>query len=408
MKILLSAYACRPDMGSEPGGGWSWAKHLAQQGNEVWCLTGQYNRPFVDQYLRDHPIESLHMVYVATPPWVEWLRRQHYQTFSYLHYWFWQRAAYQQGRQLHRTVRFDLVHHVTYGSLQMGSRLGQLDLPFIFGPVGGGQSAPRAFRAYMKRGWYLEQLRDFFSNSVLVNVYNTTATLRAADLVLVTNDETYARAQRMGAQHLKMSLDSGLPPEFYPDRAPERATSDTLRLLWVGSIIPRKGVLMLLDMMALLPDTVTLTLVGSGSQDSLVRDRIQELRIEHQVHCPGRVPYEQVRKYYADHDVFVFSSLRDSFGTQLLEAMAYGLPIVTLDHQGAHTFVPEQAGIKVPPTDADTTVAALSEAVRYLLTHPEARAAMGQHAYQFALQHRWPEKVASMMREYNHFLRHSV
>ena len=407
MNILLSAYACRPDMGTEPGGGWSWAKYLAEAGNDVWCFTARYNRPFVEAYLQEHPEERLHMVYVAAPAWVEWLRQQHYQTFSYLHYWYWQRAAYRHARRQQAKVGFDVVHHVTYGSLQMGSHLGKLGLPFIFGPVGGGQSAPRAFRPYLKRGWYVEQARNFFSNSILLNVYNTRATLRSAQLVLVTNDETHARARQLGARHVKMALDSGLPPEFYPPSPPNRPPTDRLCLLWVGSMIPRKGVLLLIDMMALLPDSVTLTLVGSGPQRSLIEARVAALQLGDRVTCVGRVPYERVKDYYARHEVFVFSSLRDSFGTQLLEAMAYGLPVVTLDHQGARTFVPEQAGIKVPPTDVATTVAKFSEAVRYLLEHPAERAAMGERAYAFARQEQWPQKVATTMHEYERFFRYS-
>ena len=407
MNILLSAYACRPDLGSEPGGGWSWAKHLAQAGHTVWCFTARYNQPVVDEYLRKHPVGGLRMVYVAAPRWTEWLREWHYQTFSYLHYWYWQRAAYRHAQQLHSRITFELVHHVTYGSLQMGSLLGKLNVPFIFGPVGGGQSAPRAFRSYLKQGWYVEQLRDFFSNSVLVNLYHTTATLRAADLVLVTNDETYARARQLGAQNVKMALDSGLPPEFYPEPLPAHSETGALRLLWVGSMIPRKGVLLLIDVMATLPDTVTLTLLGGGPQQGLVQQRIDALGLGHRVSCAGRVPYERVHDYYASHDVFVFSSLRDSFGTQLLEAMAYGLPVVTLDHQGAHTFVPDEAGIKVPPTDVKTTVAAFSEAIRYLLIHPQQRKAMSEAAHAYARQQQWPQKVNALMREYDHFLQYS-
>ena len=408
MKLLLSAYACRPDLGSEPGGGWNWAQHLAQAGHSVWCFTARHNRSFVEAHLREQPVERLHMVYVAVPRWVEGLRRKHYQTFLYLHYWYWQRAAYRHARALHAEVGFDLAHHVTYGSLQMGSLLGKLDLPFVFGPVGGGQSAPRAFRAYLRRGWYVEQLRDFFSNSVLLNVYNTAANLRAADVVLVTNHETGERAQQLGARNVRMALDSGLPADFYPAAVPERAPGNTLRLLWVGSMIPRKGVLLLIDVMALLPDTVSLTLVGSGPQAELIRERIERRGLSERVRCPGRVAYEGVRDYYARHDAFVFSSLRDSFGTQLLEAMAYGLPIITLDHQGAHSFVPDDAGIKVPLTDPAITVAQMSRAVLRLLTHPEERRAMEQASYAYAQTQQWPHKVSAMNHEYESLLAYSV
>ena len=404
MKVLLSAYACLPDTGTEPGFGWNWAVHLAQRGVQVWCFTAQHNREAIEEQLREQPVEGLTMVYVAVPAWIEWLRQWHYQTFVYMHYWHWQRAAYRRAVQLQSTVAFDLVHHVTYGSLQMGSLLSKLKIPFVFGPVGGGQSAPLAFRQYMGWGWRIEQLRNAVSNSMLLNAYNTENTLRSSSLVLTTNQETYVRARQLGAKEVQMMLDSGLPPAFYPGQMPSRLPTNTLRLLWVGSMIPRKGVPILLDVLTDLPSQVTLTLVGSGSQEGAIKRRIRKLRLEERVQCVGRVSYAQVRKYYATHDVFVFSSLRDSFGTQLLEAMAYGLPVITLDHQGARTFVPDEAGVKVSVETISTTVRQMKQAIRHLQLHPQERLTMGRCAYDFAQTQQWPRKVDSMIESYESVL----
>ncbi len=408
MKVLLSAYACLPNTGTEPGFGWNWAVYLAKRGVEVWCFTAQHNRDAIEEYLREQPVEGLNMVYVALPAWISQLREWHYQTFVYMHYWHWQRAAYRYACHLQSTVAFDLVHHVTYGSLQMGSLLSKLGLPFVFGPVGGGQSAPPAFRQYMGWGWYTERLRNAFSNSVLLNAYHTKHTLRSSSLVLTTNQETYTRAKQLGAPKVKMALDSGLPPEFYPPQLPHRSPTDTLRLLWVGSMIPRKGVPLLLDVLAALPQEVTLTLVGDGSQEVSIKQRIRKLQLEEKVHCTGRVPYAQVREYYATHDVFVFGSLRDSFGTQLLEAMAFGLPVVTLDHQGARTFVPDGAGIKVSAKNASTTVQHMKQAIRHLQLNPEERLAMGKCAYDFAQTQQWPQKVNNIICDYESILLYSL
>jgi glycosyltransferase involved in cell wall biosynthesis len=83
---------------------------------------------------------------------------------------------------------------------------------------------------------------------------------------------------------------------------------------------------------------------------------------------------------YRSADVFIFTSLRDSFGAQVLEAMGAGLPVVTLDHQGVGTFVPEKAAFKVPVKNPEETVAGLVEAIRTLMVSPELRAKMGRVA----------------------------
>ena len=55
MNVLLSAYACMPNSGSEPGNGWNWAMHLAERGITVTVLTRGEGRGEIEAYRRDHP-----------------------------------------------------------------------------------------------------------------------------------------------------------------------------------------------------------------------------------------------------------------------------------------------------------------------------------------------------------------
>lgn len=67
MNILLSAYACEPNKGSEPGVGWGWALEWAKNHN-VWVITRDNNKAVIDEYLKLHcEIDStrLHFVYVG-------------------------------------------------------------------------------------------------------------------------------------------------------------------------------------------------------------------------------------------------------------------------------------------------------------------------------------------------------
>src|SRR3546814_19393658 len=69
----------------------------------------------------------------------------------------------------------------------------------------------------------------------------------------------------------------------------------------------------------------------------------------------GRLTRSEMLRLVASSDVLLSTSLQDSFGSVVLEAMAAGVPVLTIDHQGVGTRIPGNAAIKVPPTDRKRT-----------------------------------------------------
>src|SRR4030042_6826220 len=80
LKILVSAYACEPDKGSEPGVGWNWVKQIARF-HEVWVITRANNRASIERELNKTPINNLRFVYYDVPKvlsfWKKGARRMH-------------------------------------------------------------------------------------------------------------------------------------------------------------------------------------------------------------------------------------------------------------------------------------------------------------------------------------------
>ena len=66
---------------------------------------------------------------------------------------------------------------------------------------------------------------------------------------------------------------------------------------------------------------------------------------------------------FNEADAFLFTSLRDSFGSVVLEAMGHGLLIVTLNHQGVRDFVPADGGVKVSVESPEQTTRELAQAI---------------------------------------------
>src|SRR5215467_12444803 len=159
MRILLSAYACRPNAGSEPGVGWNWATHLAARGIEVHVLVAKRNQAPIEAGLRENHVPNLDFHYI--PVRNEWAKKN-----ESLHYVLWQAAALKAAKGLSTKFRFELAHHVTYASVHVPTKLWRLGIPVVFGPVGGGQTAPEGMLKYFGAGKSKEELRAILTRAL--------------------------------------------------------------------------------------------------------------------------------------------------------------------------------------------------------------------------------------------------
>ncbi len=91
----------------------------------------------------------------------------------------------------------------------------------------------------------------------------------------------------------------------------------------------------------------------------------------------GWLPLAEALQLYASADLFVFTSLRDTSGTVVLEALSRGLPVICLDHQGVRDLITPECGIKVPVTRPSEVIAGLAEAITKLARDPDRREQLG-------------------------------
>jgi glycosyltransferase involved in cell wall biosynthesis len=400
MRILLSAYACEPNRGSEPGYGWNLAYHLALRGHDVHVLTRLQGQSAIAQELNHQQLPNLQFHFVDIPKWSRSLKHQ---VPYYLHYMLWQRAALAYSADLVNTI--DILHHVTWGTLRIGSHLWKFGKPFVFGPVGGGQVAPRAFASFFGSYWSKELLRSYLVYS-LPYLPAAKTLVKKVGLFLASNTETYKQLEKMRAHRVKLFCDSALPEDFYPGTLPVRAPCNRLRILWVGGITPYKGLELALASLQNLRFPFHLNILGDGTLGPNIPQWVTRYDLQGKVHWRGKVSWAQVKHYYEISDVFLFTSLRESFGGQLLEAMAFCLPVITLDHFGARDFVPREAGFKIPVTSPEHTKAKIAEALEILWNSPSLRISMGKAAYEFAKTQSWDQKVIQIENIYRELLKH--
>jgi glycosyltransferase involved in cell wall biosynthesis len=220
--------------------------------------------------------------------------------------------------------------------------------------------------------------------------------VKKAKVIFAANEDTLEMAKLMQAKNVVPILDSALPKTFFNGaKLTFEENRKELKLLWVGRFLPRKGILLVLDVMKELINhpNITLTVVGDGDMKDAFLKKRKEDNLENKVHWLGRVPFEEVRSYYASHDAFLFTSLRDSGGVQLIEAMAFGLPVITLNLHGQGLMINKDRGFTASVENPKKTIKELSSFIESLETDRKKLKLLSENAYEYALKQTLENKI---------------
>ena len=402
MRILLSAYSCEPNRGSELGFGWNWAISLAERGHSVNVLTCAQSKAAIENEIKKKPIPNVCFHYIDVQEWSKKFMKGQFGVYA--HYLLWQRCALTYF--IRNKISVDIIHHVTWGSLAGGSKLWKLGLPFIFGPVGGGQISPRAFRKFLGNKWP-QECRRAWTRKIIPYSPALRKLAQNAALILVTNSATYELAKRIGATRLLYFLDTGLAEDLFQRNFYRPNQKERLEVMWVGRIQAIKGLAIAISALkrALHAGAkLHLTIVGDGPLSTTIPALIKQYGVSDHVTWIGQVPWQQVLELYQTSDIFLFTSLRDSFGSQILEAMAFELPVIVLNHNGAKYFLPDDAAIKIEVTSPEKTINSIADAMDYLYKEPDARKELGKKGLNFARSNTWPIRAACMEQFYSSIL----
>lgn len=392
MQILISAFACLPLRGSEPGVGWEWPKALSDISNhDITVLTQAANRPAIEAYLAEHPQLRLRFRYVALT--------NHFQRLGspghYLFYYIWQLRVLLIFLSTGEWRKYGLIHHLTYGGIRTGSLLWLFPRPFAFGPVGGAETAPfRLYRALGAKFIVKEMVRKISNLVACVDPVLLMMQLRARR-VLARTDET-KRVLWLSQNRLQVINDVGTSGSLCAPTRPLRETGRPLRLLFAGRLLYWKGLPYLIAALQRLDgDGVALQvdIAGDGPLRETLATAARKLRhIDLYLH--GRLPQPDLFRLSQAADAFIFPSLHDSGGTAVIEALSFGLPVICFNLGGPPILVSDGGiALDVSQMDMAAAVNQLAQAIRTLRDSPERCQELSQKAVERAKSLSWRNTV---------------
>jgi glycosyltransferase involved in cell wall biosynthesis len=394
--VLISAYACESGRGSEPGIGWSIAREAARH-HDVWVITRSNNRARIDAELAREAVPSLHVVYYDLPAWARWWKRGARGTQLYYH--LWQLRVGALARRLHRAHRFDVAQHATFGRYWMPSLLCRLPIPFVWGPVGGGEHAPTTLWGDGGARGRVEELARAAARWLGEHDPLVRDTARRAAVGLAVTVETAARLRGLGTREVMLYSAMGLRREDMAEllALPEPADAP-VRFVSIGRMLAWKGFQTGLRAFAAadIPGA-EYWLVGDGPALPRLRRLADTLGVRDRVRFCGAVPRAEALAILASSHALVHPSLHDSGGWVCLEAMSAGRPVICLALGGPAEMVTSETGILVPAVDAAQVHRDLTQALTRAAEDAALRRRLGAAARRRAVErYVWQTKGAQL------------
>jgi glycosyltransferase involved in cell wall biosynthesis len=303
---------------------------------------------------------------------------------------------------LHRQVGFQVVHHLTFVNYWLPTFLALLPVPFIWGPVGGAESAPRSFlRSFSWRGRIHELLRDCARGLAHLDPFVRLSARRSV-LALATTQETADKLRSLGCRNVGVFSQLGMVDEEIRQLAVgSKNHTSTFRFISIGNLLHLKGFHLSLRAFAAFhaqfPES-EYWLIGDGPERRRLERLAGRLGINQSVIFWGEIPRCEVMQKLAECDVVAHPGLHDSGGLVCLEALAAGRPVVCLDLGGPASLVTDETGIKVPADTPEQSIEDLAAAFVRLAADPNLRARLGAAGQLRVKEHFHWEKKGEFLR----------
>ena len=333
-RVLLSAYACNPNSGSEPGVGWQALLAVAEVANSVVVLTRSKNVLPISTGLLPYDSTRIQIVPFELGRFSLWLKRKGW-LGTQAYYAFWQLRARAVVRKLHQSQPFDLAYHSTFATDWLPCAVsGVRDLPFVWGPVGGSSFTPLSLWRYLgTAGAISELVRMTFV--CLGGLVFGRKIARRSRLVLAQNADVASRLTKASS---RLSVLPNVAIEVEELRN-ETCLQRGFTVVGAGRLLPWKGWALAIRSMRYLPTKYRLVIYGDGPDRNRLETLVRRVGLEGRVILPGEVPREELLREISRARAFISTSLHEAAGWGIAEALTLGVPTIALDLAGPRTLL---------------------------------------------------------------------
>lgn len=343
-----------------------------------------------------------------------WFNRKKIFVYAfYLAYNLWQRDCYKKGKHICSQKKFDLIHFLGPIGYREPGYLWKLRLPYLWGPVGGMDNiSPEFMRAMPWQGRIKSEFRNLLNLMQLNYSRRVRKVFQHADVVIASTTSIQKKIQDLYQCNCAYLPENGLV--ILPSNSLQKKLDlslTPLKLIFIGRIEAMKMLSILLDSIRRLQDRtrIKLDIIGDGPLTRKLQKEYSDLAGNLIWH--GALPRCQVLQLLKQSHLHCICSAKEANPTVIWEAMAEGVPTLSVDHCGMHDIVLPDCGIPIAVGSYEQMVAGFSRALEDCLAHPEKIEKLSSKVIETAKRFSWEERsvffTAKYMETVEHYKNHN-
>ena len=380
--ILVLAYCLSPVRGSEYSVGWNYVKEMSLS-NDLIVLYGAAGDHMGDvAEVEDSALcqNMPNIRFIAVRPnliinLLNALNRKGILVYTfYLAYKLWHKQAYDVASGIVANQSIDLIHYLNPIGFREPGYLWKINKPYIWGPIGGVKNRPVRFmlqkniRSGVKTALYniINSMQFRFGTRVK-------SALIRSDLLLASTSEAKQLIHDVhGIESVHLPENAITSEMLINQRVVKVLSDECVNIIWVGSIDERKSLNILISALSLVKNTNWhLYVVGAGPLADKCIVLTERIGLKNKITWAGRVSRNAVNHYYDKSHLHAVTSMAEGNPTTIWEAMAFGIPTITLDHCGMHDTVCDKCGVRIPLASLEITVNRYAAILDQLISDPE-------------------------------------
>lgn len=393
-----------PTRGSEFSVSWNYVKQMSQN-NELVVLYGISGAHMGDidemvEYAENSQLPNVRFIPVkpnGLANALNWFNR--HDIFVYTFYWayaVWQCLAYKKALELVKQESFDLIHYVGPIGYREPGYLWKIDLPYIWGPIGGALNInPKLIDSLTRGGKVKLGVRAILNTIQLRFSRRVRKAIKRADLLLTAtteNQEVFKRAYGVESIYNPENAIDGLCPL---KMSKFETIAECVDLIFVGTLDSRKSVITILRALLRMSTSnrVRLHVVGDGVLRGSLEQFCRDNSLSGSVVWHGNVSRERVSELMNSAHLHIITSVSEGNPTTIWEAMSVGLPTLSLDHCGMHDTICEGCGFKIPIISYDQVISDIAETLDRCVGDPKILKIKAEGVLRCREKYTWERRV---------------